>query len=255
MDMLRLENVTIRFGGLVAVNEVTAAVQEGQIFGLIGPNGAGKTTLFNIITGVYAPTAGKVVFQGHEIQGKRPHTVNQLGIARTYQNINLFKKMTVLENVMVGCHTKTSSGLVSSMLHTKKQREEEKAVVEKCLGILEFMELRDKAELKASSLPYGEQRRLEIARAMASRPAFLLLDEPAAGMNLTEKEELARMIQRIRDRGITIFLVEHNMRLVMNVCDEICVLNYGKKLAQGTPAQIQNDPLVISAYLGGVTDG
>ncbi len=255
MDMLRLENVTIRFGGLVAVNEVTAAVQEGQIFGLIGPNGAGKTTLFNIITGVYAPTAGKVVFQGHEIQGKRPHTVNQLGIARTYQNINLFQKMTVLENVLVGTHSRTKAGLVDAVFNTKSKRAEEEAAAASCMELLDFMGLREKADLRAGSLPYGEQRRLEIARAMASRPAFLLLDEPAAGMNLTEKEELARMIQRIRDRGITIFLVEHNMRLVMNVCDEICVLNYGKKLAQGTPAQIQNDPLVISAYLGGVTDG
>lgn len=253
--MLQLENVTIRFGGLVAVNEVTTTVREGQIFGLIGPNGAGKTTLFNIITGVYAPTSGKVIFQGGEIQGKRPHVVNQLGIARTYQNINLFQKMTVLENILVGTHSRTKAGLVDAIFNTKGKRTEEEAAISFCKELLDFMGLRNKADMRASSLPYGEQRRLEIARAMASRPAFLLLDEPAAGMNLTEKEELARMIQRIRDRGITIFLVEHNMRLVMNVCDEICVLNYGKKLAQGTPAEIQNDPLVVSAYLGGVTDG
>lgn len=253
--MLQLEKVTIRFGGLVAVNEVTTRVEEGQIFGLIGPNGAGKTTLFNIITGVYAPTSGKVIFQGREIQGKRPHVVNQLGIARTYQNINLFQKMTVLENVLVGTHSRTKAGLVEAIFNTKAKRAEEQAAIDSCMELLEFMGLQKKANMRASSLPYGEQRRLEIARAMASQPAFLLLDEPAAGMNLTEKEELARMIKRIRDRGITIFLVEHNMRLVMNVCDEICVLNYGKKLAQGTPEEIQNDPLVISAYLGGVTDG
>ena len=215
--MLEVQDLTIRFGGLVAVNAVNFQVPAGSIFGLIGPNGAGKTTLFNMISGVYAPTSGKVIFNGEEIQGRPPYKVNALGIARTYQNINLFKKMSVLENVMVGCHTKTSSGLLSSMLHTPKQREEERAVIKKCQGILEFMELGDKAELKASSLSYGEQRRLEISRALASEPKMLLLDEPAAGMNGAEKEDLQQTIRKIADKGITVLLVEHDMKLVMNV--------------------------------------
>lgn len=253
-NMLEVQDLTIRFGGLVAVNKANFHVPEGSVFGLIGPNGAGKTTLFNMISGVYTPTSGKVIFNGQEIQGKPPHRVNALGIARTYQNINLFKKMTVLENVMVGCHTKTTSGLVASMLRTKKQREEEKTVVKKCLGILEFMDLHDKADMKASSLSYGEQRRLEISRALASEPKMLLLDEPAAGMNGAEKEELERTIRRIADKGITVLLVEHDMKLVMNVTENICVINFGKRIAYGSPEQIQKDPAVIEAYLGGGLD-
>lgn len=253
--MLKLEHATIKFGGLVAVNDLSTEIRSGTIFGLIGPNGAGKTTAFNIITGIYAPTSGKVVFNGEEIQGKRPYMITSKGIARTYQNINLFKNMTVLDNVMIGTHSKTKSGLISNILNTKAKRDEERASTDHCMKILGFMGLADKAALKANSLSYGEQRKLEIARALAVEPKLLLLDEPAAGMNLTEKDELAHTIRKIRDRGITILLVEHNMKLVMNVCEEICVLNYGKKLAQGTPAQIQNNPDVIAAYLGGVTDG
>lgn len=252
--MLEVQDLTIRFGGLVAVNAVNFQVPTGSIFGLIGPNGAGKTTLFNMISGVYAPTSGKVIFNGEEIQGRPPYKVNALGIARTYQNINLFKKMTVLENVMVGCHTRTSSGLLSSILHTKKQRDEERAVVEKCLDILEFMELRDKAELKASSLSYGEQRRLEISRALASEPKMLLLDEPAAGMNGAEKEDLQQTIRKIAGKGITVLLVEHDMKLVMNVTHQICVISFGKRIAFGTPEEIQQNPDVIEAYLGGGLD-
>jgi branched-chain amino acid transport system ATP-binding protein len=248
--MLRLEKVTIKFGGLTAVNEVDMEVPKGSIFGLIGPNGAGKTTLFNIISGVYAPTSGRVLFEGNEIQGNPPYKVNKLGIARTYQNINLFKQMTVLENVMVGCHTKTSAGLIASLLRTHSQRTEEKLVREKCLEILHFMQLDGKVDFKSRNLSYGEQRRLEIARALASEPKLLLLDEPAAGMNGREKEELSETIRRINEKGITVLLVEHDMKLVMNVTHIICVLNYGKKIAFGEPPEIQQNQEVIAAYLG-----
>ena len=252
--MLEVKDLTIRFGGLVAVNEVNFSVPTGSIFGLIGPNGAGKTTLFNMISGVYAPTSGKVIFNGQEIQGKAPYKINDLGIARTYQNINLFKSMTVLENVMVGCHTRTNCGLIRSIFHTSSQKREEAAVVEKCLEILDFMDLKDKAYLRASQLSYGEQRRLEISRAMASDPKLILLDEPAAGMNGAEKEELTRTIRKIADRGITVLLVEHDMKLVMGVTEQICVISFGKRIGFGTPKEIQENPAVIEAYLGGGLD-
>ena len=249
--MLKLEQVTIRFGGLVAVNDVSTEIKKGDIFGLLGPNGAGKTTMFNIISGVYAPTSGKVIFDGEEIQGRTQDKINQAGIARTYQNINLFNKMTVLENVMIGCHSRTSAGLFDAVFMTRKQRTEEAAVREKCRELLGFLGLQEKENLLAQNLPYGDQRRLEIARAMASNPKLLLLDEPAAGMNMNEKNELAEIIRNIRDKGITVLLVEHNMKLVMSVCNHICVLNFGKKLAEGTPEYIQNHEDVIAAYLGG----
>ena len=252
--MLQLNKTTIKFGGLVAVNDVNTEVKEGQIFGLIGPNGAGKTTIFNIINGVYQPTSGKVIFNGKEIQGLKPDKINYLGIARTYQNINLFKGMTAIDNVLVGCHSTTKSSVLSDILNTKAKRKEEEAAREKCSRLLDFMDLSGKRDHLASDLSYGEQRRLEIARAMASEPLLLMLDEPAAGMNLPEKNELAILIQEIQKKGITILLVDHHMRLVMKVCDEICVLNYGKKIAQGTPSFIQNDKEVITAYLGGVSD-
>ena len=252
--MLRLEQATIKFGGLVAVNEVTVEVPQGSIFGLIGPNGAGKTTLFNMISGVYTPTSGKVYFNNKEIQGLPPYKVNELGISRTYQNINLFKNMTALENVMVGCHTRTQSGLTASLLRTRKQRTEERAVVEKCMEILDFMNLSEKAGYNASNLSYGEQRRLEISRALASDPKLLLLDEPAAGMNGREKEELTEIIRKICSKGITVLLVEHDMKLVMGVTHMICVLNYGRKIAFGDAQHIQNNEEVIAAYLGGGLD-
>jgi len=252
--MLEVQNLTIRFGGLVAVNEVNFQVQKGSIFGLIGPNGAGKTTLFNMISGVYAPTSGKVIFDGVEIQGKPPYKVNSLGIARTYQNINLFKSMSILENVMVGCHSRSKAGLAASVLRTRAQRREERTVVEKCRGILDFMELGGKADFLASSLSYGEQRRLEISRALASEPKMLLLDEPAAGMNGAEKEELQQTIRKIADQGITVLLVEHDMKLVMNVTQQICVISFGKRIGYGTPEEIQKNPAVIEAYLGGGLD-
>lgn len=254
MNILNVENLTMQFGGLVAVNDVSVGIPKGCIFGLIGPNGAGKTTLFNVISGVYKPTKGKIVFQDREIQGMPPHRINAMGIVRTYQNINLFKEMTVLENVLVGCHTKTRSGFWSSLLHLPKQRQEERKAIGKCLEILGFMELSAKADFKASNLSYGEQRRLEISRALASDPEMLLLDEPAAGMNGAEKEKLTQSIRRISERGITVLLVEHDMKLVMNVTDTICVINFGKRIAFGTPEEIQNNPQVIEAYLGGGLD-
>lgn len=253
--MLALDALTIRFGGLTAVDNVSFEIPAGAIYGLIGPNGAGKTTCFNMITGVYKPTSGKVLLDGREIQGKMPYKINELGIARTYQNINLFKKMTVLENVMVGCHTKSKAGVAAAIFRTRSQHTEEKAVVEKSMEILNFMELGEKAGLLASSLSYGEQRRLEISRAMASEPRLLLLDEPAAGMNSKEKEELTETIRKINRKGFTVLLVEHDMKLVMNVCQRICVLNFGKKIAEGEPEYVQNHKEVIEAYLGGEDDG
>nr|WP_253294631.1 ABC transporter ATP-binding protein [Anaerocolumna aminovalerica] len=249
-----MEDVTIKFGGLTAVNNVSLEIPEGSIFGLIGPNGAGKTTLFNLISGVYKPTSGKIYFQEKEIEGTTPYKVNELGIARTYQNINLFKKMTTLENVMVGCHTKSKAGIFDAVFKTKKQKSEEKAIIEKSMNILEFMGLKDKAYYKASNLSYGEQRRLEISRAMASEPKLILLDEPAAGMNANEKLELNDTIQKMNKLGITVLLVEHDMKVVMNICDTVCVLNYGKRLCVGEPDYVQNNEEVIEAYLGGDID-
>ncbi|WP_313128161.1 ABC transporter ATP-binding protein [Anaerocolumna sp.] len=252
--MLKLEDVTIKFGGLTAVNNVSLEIPEGSIFGLIGPNGAGKTTLFNLISGVYKPTSGKIYFQEKEIEGTTPYKVNELGIARTYQNINLFKKMTTLENVMVGCHTKSKAGIFDAVFKTRRQREEERDIIEKSMNILEFMGLKDKAYYKASNLSYGEQRRLEISRAMASEPKLILLDEPAAGMNANEKLELNDTIQKMNKLGITVLLVEHDMKVVMNICDTVCVLNYGKRLCVGEPDYVQNNEEVIEAYLGGDID-
>lgn len=249
--MLTLDQATIRFGGLTAVDHVSFTVEKGQIFGLIGPNGAGKTTLFNLISGVYKPTSGSISFQGKEISGLEPFRITQAGIARTYQNINLFSNLTVLENVMIGRHIKSKSGLTAAILRTSAQKKEEKAIRETCMDLLKFMGLEQKADLMAKNLSYGEQRRLEIARAMASEPQLLLLDEPAAGMNSTEKVELTEMIRRIRDTGITILLVEHDMKLVMRVTDRIAVLNFGKMIALDTPEAVQNNPDVIAAYLGG----
>ena len=249
--ILKLENLTIRFGGLTAVDNVTTHVEQGEIFGLVGPNGAGKTTTFNMISGYYAPTRGKVIFDGQEIQGKPQYEINRLGIARTYQNINLFNKMTVLENCMIGCHPRMKANIFDAIFNTPRKRREDADAEEKCRKILKFMDLGHREDYLAKNLSYGEQRRLEIARALVSDPKLLLLDEPAAGMNSTEKDELSGMIKSIRNMGITVLLVEHNMKLVMGVCDRICVLNFGEKLAEGTPEYIQSHEGVIAAYLGG----
>lgn len=252
--MLTLEQATIQFGGLTAVDHVSFTVEKGQIFGVIGPNGAGKTTLFNLVSGVHKLTSGSITFNGKNLSNLEPFRIAESGIARTYQNINLFSNLTVLENAMIGRHIKSSSGLASAIFRTSRQKEEEAAIQDKCMELLAFMGLEHKANLLAKNLSYGEQRCLEIARAMASEPQLLLLDEPAAGMNSTEKVELTEMIQKIQETGITILLVEHDMKLVMKITDRIAVLNFGKMIALDTPENVQNNPEVVAAYLGGGID-
>lgn len=249
--MLKVEHVTLSFGGLVANNDVCMQVPEGKIVGLIGPNGAGKTTFFNIVNGVYKPDSGKIYFNNQEIQGKRPHQINALGISRTYQVINLFRKMTVIENVVVGMHSRLTKGFFSSLFKTRQERKEERSAYEKALELLDFVGLKDRAFELAGSLSYGEQRLLEICRGLASNPQLLLLDEPAAGMNATEKVELDHLLQKILKHNVGILIIEHDMKLMMGVADYLYVLNYGKLLAEGTPVDIQKNPEVIAAYLGG----
>jgi branched-chain amino acid transport system ATP-binding protein len=249
--MLTTDKVTIKFGGLTAVNEVSIHIKPNIITGLIGPNGAGKTTLFNAVSGVYKPKSGTVTFNGELISGLKPYQINAKGISRTYQIINLFWKMNVIDNVLVGMHPRLKSNYISDLLYTPGQRREEKEVYEKALDWLKFVGLENYLHDPAASLSYGQQRLLEIVRGLASNPKLLLLDEPAAGMNSKEKEELDELLQKILGLGVTILMIEHDMRLVMDVCHYIYVLNSGKLLAQGDPLEVQNNPEVISAYLGG----
>jgi branched-chain amino acid transport system ATP-binding protein len=248
--MLELEEVSINFGGLQAIDRLSFRVENGEIFSLIGPNGAGKTTAINVITGIYSPVEGNVYFQGQVISRKRPHQLARMGIARTFQNIQVFQNMTVRENVMVGLHTQSRSEFVRCLLHTPTVRSEERMIGSKCDEILDFMGLSSKAGLLAAGLPYGDQKRVEIARTLATAPKLILLDEPAAGLNAQETEEISRTILMIRDKGVTVLLVAHDMNLVMGISDAIAVLNYGVKIADGHPAAIQNSEDVVSAYLG-----
>lgn len=251
MSILETHNVTKRFGGLTAVDDVSVQIPEGSIYSIIGPNGAGKTTLFNCITGFYPSDEGEILFQGQSLIGHSPDRVTQQGISRTYQNIRLFPAMTALENILVGAHPRLKSSWLDAILHTPRQRAEEKMALEKAQELLNFVELKGKGDLLARNLPYGEQRRLEMARALANEPKIILLDEPTAGMNPNESHTMMRFIENLRDElGITILLIEHDMKVVMGISEFIYVLDFGQLIAKGSPEEIQKNPQVIESYLG-----
>lgn len=250
MSLLSLNRLVKNFGGLTAVNNVSFDIEEGTISGLIGPNGAGKTTVFNLITGIYSPDQGDIRFKGRSISGNRAYKIVSLGIARTFQTIRLFQNLAVIENVLAGCHLRLRSGVFSSLVHTPAQKAEEREALEDALRILDFVGLRGQETVLAKNLSYGNQRLLEIARALATRPTLLVLDEPAGGMNERETAQLVTLIRKIRDGGVTVLLIEHDMTLVMEVCERIVVLEYGSRIAEGPPDEIRQNKLVIEAYLG-----
>lgn len=250
MSILKIEHLSKEFGGIHAVEDLTYAVESGNIHSIIGPNGAGKTTLFNLVTGIYTPSAGSIMFEGRQVSGLKPYELAAMGMSRTFQNLQIFFNMTAVENVMVGAHLHLTRGFIASLLHLPSLTRSEQEAHETCAELMRFVGLEKYLAAAADSMPYGALKRLEIARALAARPKLLLLDEPAAGLNATESRDIAEVIRRVAATGITVILVEHDMKVVMDISDHILAMDYGRKLAEGTPEEVRNNPDVIKAYLG-----